>query len=163
MPKRFERHARGNFDWGTPGSRHDELARAVSDHPAGKAPGKKDPSLCKAAHWKGPHQPELRMQVYSWRRTVGCGWALSWRRKGDELSWHCAHEEVCTGCGKVLRIGISGQECPDFHPITDGERTAIEAKRAEDEARIAAARAQSRWQPKPVVTGRQGYRKKRSA
>ena len=73
MPKRFERHARTAWEWGTPGSRRDELARAVSE-PAGKAPGKKDKSLCKAAHWKGPHQPELRILERGWRRT----WPMNW-------------------------------------------------------------------------------------
>lgn len=160
MPKRFERHARSAWEWGTPGSRRDELARAVGE-PAGKAPGKKDRNLCKAAHWKAPHQPQLRLQEFGWRRTVGCKWAVSWHSKDGEPSWHCAHEEFCSGCGKVLRPGIGDEECPDFHPVTDAEREAIKAERAEHEARVAALRARNRWQPKPPVTGKQGYRRKR--
>ena len=163
MPRRFERHARSAWEWGTPGSRSAELARAVSDDPAGKAPpGKKNRDLCKAAHWRGPHQPELRMREYGWRRAAVCLWAVSWRSRDGEPSWHCGHEEVCTGCGKVLRLRIEDAECPGFHPITDAEREAIEAKRAEHEARVAAARARSRRQPKPPVTGKQGFRRKRN-
>jgi hypothetical protein len=133
----------------------------VKDDPAAKAPGKKDRDLCKAAHWKAPHQPRLRMQVLGWRRTVGCKWGASWRSKDGEPSWHCAHEEACSGCGKVLRLSIGAEECPGFHPITAGERAAIEAKRAEDAARAAAARARSRRQPRPPITGKQGFRRKR--
>jgi len=160
MPKRFERHARTAWEWGTPGSRRDEVARAVNE-PAAKAPGKKDRNLCKAAHWKGPHQPELRMQTFGWRRTASCKWAVSWRSKDGEPLWHCAHEEFCSGCGKVLRTGIGDEECPGFHPVTDDERAAIEAERAEHEVRVADVRARNHWQPKPPVTGKQGYRRKR--
>lgn len=162
MPSQFERHARSKWEWGTSGSRNNELARAVRDDPAKKAaPGKKDPSLCKTAHWKGPHQPELRLLTFGWRRAMGCRWAVSWRSK-KEPSWDCNHEEVCSGCGKILRISIDKEECPDFHPITADERAAIAAKQAEDEARIAAAVAKNpnRWR-KPVITGPQGYRRNR--
>lgn len=161
MPKRLERHARSSWEWGTPGSRHDDLARAVQDDPAKKTPpGKKDPSLCKAAHWKGPHQPELRMLTFGWHRDRPCEWAISWRSRNGEPIWHCNHEEVCSGCGKVLRVGISDEECPDFHPITADEQAAIEAKQAENDARIA---SQPWRRHKPVITGPQGYRKKRGA
>jgi hypothetical protein len=162
MPKRFERHGRSSWEWGTPGSRHDELTRAVKDDPAKKVPpGKKNPSLCKATHWKGSHQPELRLHALGWRRPVTCQWDISWRSKNGEPSWHCNHDEVCAGCGKVLRISISEQECPDFHPITSDERAAIEAKQAENDARMAAAvtKHPGRWR-KPVITGPQGYRRK---
>lgn len=163
MPKRFERHARTSWEWGTPGSRSNELARAVKDDPAKKAaPGKKDPSLCKATHWKGPHQPGLRLLTFGWRRPITCQWDISWHSKNDEPSWHCNHEEVCSGCGKVLRVGIKNEECPDFHPITTEERTAIEEKEAQNKARIAVAVAKhpGRWR-KPVITGPQGYRRNR--
>lgn len=162
VPKRFERHARSRWEWGAPGSRRGELARAVSDDAPGKAPGKKNGNLCKAAHWKGPHQPALRMRDFGWRRSASCKWAVSWLSKDGEPSWHCGHEEFCSGCGKVLRTGIDDGECPDFHPITDQGRAAIEAKRAEDEAQIAAARTRDRWQPKPAVTGPQGYRRRKA-
>ena len=166
MPKRFERHARSAWEWGTPGSRRDDLARAVTEQgipevaPEGRRPpGKKDPSLCKAVHWKGPHQPVLRMRQFGWRRAVSRKWAISWRSRDGEPSWHCAHEEFCSGCSKILRTGINAGECPAFHPITDAEREAIEAERAEDEARAAAVRARSRRQPKPPVT--KGFRRRR--
>jgi hypothetical protein len=163
MPDPFERHARSKWEWGAPGARSQERADAAHDDPARKrVPGKKDPALCKAVHWKGPHQPELRMREYGWRRTATCKWAISGWRKPGEPSWHCAHEEVCSGCGKILRANISDEECPGYHPITAAEIAAIEAKRAEEEARLAAA--QARWQPRRLpITGPQGYRKKRSA
>ena len=163
MPDPFDRHSRSKSEWGAPGARSQERAEAARDDPArSRTPGKKDPSLCKAAHWKGPHKPELRMQEYGWRRETACKWAISWREPG-EPSWHCNHEEACSGCGKILRTKISDEECPGYHPITDGEVAALEAKRAEDEARTAATRARSRWQQRPPITGPQGYRRRRSA
>ncbi|HEY1705536.1 MAG TPA: hypothetical protein VGG75_38110 [Trebonia sp.] len=157
MPKRFERHARSAWERGTPGSRRDEVARAVTE-PAAKAPGKKDRDLCKAAHWKGPHQPQLRMRVYPGPRPGRCQWSAGWRSNG-KLAWYCDHQEVCAGCGKVLRSWIGATECPDFHEVTAAERAVIEEKRAEAEAQVTAQR--SRWPRKPPVTGRQGYRRKR--
>ncbi len=173
MPDPFERRSRPNGCcegiYSQP-PRSQQRAAAVAD--AGnpevisegrRPPGKKDRSLCKAAHWKGPHQAELRIQEYGWRRTAGCRWAVSWRSKDGEPSWHCAHEEFCTGCGKILRTSITDGECPAFHPVTAAEREAVEAERAGHEARVAALRARNRWQPKPPPTGPQGYRRKRGA
>jgi len=162
MPGYLDRHARSKWEWGTPGARSQERADAARDDPARiRTPGKKDPSLCKAAHWKGPHKSQLRMQENGWRRETTCKWAIWWRKPG-EPSWCCNHEEVCAGCGKILRAGIGDEECPGYHLITADELAALEAKRIEDEARLA-ARPQSRWQQRPPITGPQGYRKRRSA
>lgn len=162
------RHARGKSDWGVNPSRLAARDAVVAEQshpevvPQGKRPpGKKDPSLCKAAHWKGPHQPVLRMQEYGWRRSTACKWGPSWPVPDGEPSWRCSHEEVCKGCGKVLRISIEAWECPDFHPVTDEERAAIEAERVEHEARVAELRERNHWKPRPVITGPQGYRRKR--
>jgi hypothetical protein len=163
MPDPFERRSRANGcceGWYSQPPRSQLRSDAIAAgerEPARKAPARKDPALCKAAHWKGPHQPELRLQQYGWR-PAACKWAFSWRKPG-EPSWCCSHEEVCSGCGKILRTGIDDAECPGYHPITDGERDALYARRREEQARIAEARAHGRWQPKPPVTGPQGYRR----
>jgi len=102
----------------------------------------------------------LRLRRYGWSRRSSCGWGLVWSRKERcrAAGWTCLHEEACTGCGKILRDRIPAAECPDFHPITAGERAAIDAERAAERA----AAARSRWQPKPPVTGPQGYRRPRA-
>jgi hypothetical protein len=157
MPDQHERHGRSKWEWGTPGARSQERAAAARDDPArSQVPGKKDSDLCKGAHWKAPHQPELQLRQPGWRRSRPCEWDISWRDP-DKPSWYCAHEEVCSGCGKILRTGIEADECPRYHPITDAERAALDVKRAERETRVAAARG--RWRPKPPITGPQGYRK----
>ena len=154
------RHARGKDDWGTQPGRSAQRAAAAVE-PEKRAPGKKDRDLCKAAHWKGLHQPELRMKSYGWPRKGICLWAVSWRSKNGEPVWHCGHEEYCSGCGKALRASIGDSECPGFREITDADLARIEAERAESEVRVAAARTRNRWRPRPAITGPQGFRRKR--
>lgn len=76
-----------------------------------RAPGKKDPSLCKAAHWKRPHQPEIKIRLVYGRQPT-CRWD-SWAPK-DQPFWFCFHQESCSGCGKTLRWQLPAEECPDF-------------------------------------------------
>lgn len=155
MPDPYERHGRGTgWDvWGPTPSRHQQRAAAAADDAVKPPPAKKDKDLCKAAHWKGPHQPQLRVREYSWRKTPRCRWGIFWRQ--PEPSWECSHEEVCAGCGKVLRISISKTECPDFHPITEAERDALEREIERWRERVASRR----YQRRPVIDGPQGYRK----
>lgn len=160
MPDPYERHARGGEYYDDQSSRSEQRRRAAAEALAKRPPGKKDPALCKAAHWKGPHKPEFRIRESGWRRSTGCGWGPSWRDPG-KVTWHCKHDELCSGCGKVLRTRIPDEECPDYHPLTLAELDAIEAKLAEERKRISAARIRSQWQPKPPVTGPQGYRRRR--
>jgi hypothetical protein len=161
MPDPFERHARSKWDWGAAGARSQERAGAVYDDPArARTPGRKDPSLCKAAHWKGPHQPQIRERQDGYHARE-CRWDAAWTR--DEPVWFCCHEEACTGCGKILRSRILRDECPDFQPITKEQHDAITAWIARRRDELAATRARSRRQPKPPITGPQGYRKRRSA
>lgn len=160
MPDPFERHGKSD-GWGPSPSRS-QLRRMAASDEVKRPAARKDPALCKAAHWKGPHQPELRVKQYGWSAKRECRYAISWRTD-DEVGWHCCHEEFCSGCGKILRGKISDGECPGWHPVTDAERAALEAERAEHEARVAAARARSRWRPKPPVDGPQSYRRKRGA
>jgi hypothetical protein len=162
MPDPFERRSRPNGcceDWYSQPSRSQLRSGAITADEGSRpkrAPGKKDPALCKAAHWKGPHVPGLIKNEPLFRRESPCRWDASWMADGPE--WFCYHEERCTGCGRVLRSRINREECPEFHPITDDELAAVEAeiKRHED---IIAARAARR----PVIDGPQGYRRKRSA
>src|ERR1700733_12244637 len=124
MPDPYERHARPNGygdDFAGRMSRRQARDAAAQEQlhpevvPQGKRPpGRKDPDLCKAAHWKGPHRPEIRVRANGWlggRRE--CGWGVSWRAGEMHHAWFCRHEEVCAGCGKTLRGSkISSGECP---------------------------------------------------
>jgi hypothetical protein len=162
MPDPFDRHSRaGRRDCAeSQPSRSRQRTGAAAEHlhpeivPQGKRPpAKKDPDLCKAAHWKGPHKPgPLQKRQPFWRRDTPCRWGTSW--SGEEPRWECWHEETCSGCGKVLRTGISGRECPEWHPMTDAERAAVDAK-IERHREFLAGRAGHR----PVITGPQGYRR----
>jgi predicted Fe-S protein YdhL (DUF1289 family) len=162
MPDPFERRSRPNgcceglYSQPSRSQLRSGAIAADVPGPAKKAPGKKDPALCKAAHWKGPHVPELRMRDFGWHVDIPCRWDVSWF--GDEPRWSCRHEEVCAGCGKVLRVGIGSEECPDWHPMTGAERLEVDAEIARHREHRAA-----RAERKPVITGPQGYRKRRSA
>jgi hypothetical protein len=156
MPNPYERHSRDRWEWGSPPGRSELKREAAEDDPVhAHTAGKKDKHLCKAAHWKGPHQPVLRVSLHPTKLTKReCKWNFSsWR--GDEVSWWCFHDEVCAGCQKVLRTHLGDRECPDYHDITPEEHAACEAQKAEREERLA-------WwerQRKPVITGPQGYRR----
>jgi hypothetical protein len=120
--------------------------------PEGKRPpAKKDPDLCKVVHWKGPHEPELRIREYSWRKTPTCHWRIYWPRL--DPVWACAHEKVCAGCGKVLTVFVPAEQCPDFHSITGAEELALEQEALRWAERLATRRR------RPVINGPQGYRK----
>lgn len=152
MPDPYERHGQPGDGWSRQPSRSQLRRMAATDGGTAKRPpGRKDPALCKAAHWKGPHRPEIRA---SKGMRPECRWDESWTRSG-ELAWRCIHEEVCADCGKLLRFSVGRDECPDFHPVTDAERARIEAS---------AARFQE-WKvrTRPVISGRQGYRKRKGA
>jgi hypothetical protein len=165
MPDPFERYSRANGcceGWDSQPSRSQLRTAAVTadeGQPAKKGRGKKDPALCKAAHWKGPHQPEFRIRDYGYRTHGVCEWRASWFK--EEPGWFCLHEETCAGCGKILRDRLPKQECPDFHPIAPQEKAAVEDKIAR-RSELTAARS-SRYKRKPVITGPQGYRKRKSA
>lgn len=180
MPDPYERHGQADDGWSGQPSRsqlrriaatEDGATSQAVDDPAvvaKRAPGKKDPALCKDTHWKEPHQAALRAKEFGWhdarwQRNSGCGWTLAWsvRKRRDVTGFRCIHEEVCTGCGKILRDRIPGQDCPDFRPITAEERAAIDAELERRKERAAEWRAQR--QPRPSITGPQGYRKRKGA
>jgi hypothetical protein len=154
VPDPFERHARPKDPSGWDGQNpRSARAAAANDDVPKRAPGKKDKNLCKAAHWKGPHTPELRMGPVYGRMGSRCGWGVSWHSSGP--AYLCYHEEVCTGCGKVMRISIGKEECPAYAPLTDERRAQIEQQLEESRLRRA------RWlgRRRPVIDGPQGYRK----
>jgi hypothetical protein len=160
VPDPYERHGRGDGRdaWGPVPSRSQARAAAAAEQvipevvPEGKRPpGKKDPDLCKAAHWKGPHQPKLYIRDSGWRKRR-CYWGNAWGR--DVPVWFCAHEEVCIGCGKVLHISIPAEQCPDYHAITEAEQAVLDEEVERWRQRRLARR-------QPVIDGPQGYRKRK--
>jgi hypothetical protein len=156
MPDPYERHSRNRWEWGSPPGRSEMNRDAAQDDPArAHTPGKKDKDLCKTAHWRGPHQPELRMMLNPFNlKKRECGWGARGWISEEEIHWYCYHDEICTGCGKVLRSFINKEECPGYHEITAEETAACEAERQRRrEFRV------SYQIRKPIITGPQGYRK----
>lgn len=154
MPDQFERHARNaDSGWaGNPGRKQSRAAAAADTAPK-RPPAKKDKNLCKAAHWKGPHTPELRTRQFGWRKGAKCGWGVSWG--GGKPAYFCHHEAFCTGCGKVTSTSIGFNDCPDSGPLADERRVQIELSIEQSRERLAAYRARRH----PVIDGPQGYRK----
>lgn len=159
MPDQFERHAKTKWEWGTRGARKQQRQAAADDDPLkDKVPGKKDPSRCKANNG-APHVVTLVRDTRYRHPQSGdkkCGWDVIWNnhRKDYEPGWFCSHEERCRCCGKRFRWSIPAEECPDYTPVVP---PAVYVEVAVYKNRRA------RWRPrKPVPTGPQGYRRKRS-
>jgi hypothetical protein len=152
VPDPYERHARTKDLSGWESQNPRSARRVAATEPEVKRPpAKKDPSLCKAQHWKGPHTPVFRIRQYG-RQKSTCKWGPNWGK--PEPRWHCAHEEVCSGCGKVLSVFVENR-CPDFHEITEGEQKQITEKIEQWALRRLA-------RPRPVIDGPQGYRKRKA-
>lgn len=164
MPGKLERHARSKWEWGLPGSRSAEVRTAAADdpEPAKRPPGRKDTRAWCRGKPGVEHVRRLVLHPSPFKRgKLDCGWAPSWRTPDGEYGacWSCDHREECARCGKILRDGILRSECPAY-PGTPGQRAAAEEKAAEIRERIAQRRP---WRRKPVITGPQGYRRKRQA
>lgn len=171
MPDPYDRHRRPG-KWGDyPSSqppRSQQVAAAAQEHlipeiirEGKRPPGKKDPDLCKGRHWKGPHTPEIELQANGWLagRQKECHWdILGWRSERKPY-WACRHVLICSGCGKDFgKCTVS--QCPLYHAITKTEQAGLDEQiRLHDE--WIAGMKPSRWRRKPVITGPQGYRKKR--
>lgn len=156
MPDPYERHSRSSWEWGSPGARSQERAAAAHDDPTrNRTPGKKDPGLCKGEHWKGPHRTEVLPRPYGRPTSRGCGWRASYG-KDQAPWWSCYHREICIGCQKDFGA-VSPQRCPLFHEITPADQKRIDVEVAAWEER----RKTWRSPRKPVITGPQGYRKKK--
>lgn len=161
MPGQFERHARSKWEWGMPGPRSQEVQAAAADDPE---PPKRAPARKDTRHYcKGKpgveHVPHLVRHPLFWRRDdPGCRWQASWttRDGGYAACWACDHREECERCGKVLRDHIPAAECPAYPGIPE-DRAAAEEEALRIRERVAGR--QSRW--KPVITGPQGYRRRR--
>jgi len=149
-------------NWGPVRGRAAETASAVASDPdpSKRPPGRKDTrSWCRGKAGV-PHQPVIVFRpTWTRRPQPACEWAADWI--GEQVRWHCHHEEHCGPCGKILRTRIADEECPDY----PGDP----AQRAEAEREAAAypeqwrAWAQRHGRPKPVIDGPQKYRRKRSA
>jgi hypothetical protein len=155
MPDPYERHSRpGRSDYADSQPSRSSAKAAAAQEPQGKRPpGKKNPDLCKAQHWKSGHTGELREVRQYRKKTPGCYWIPS--HTGMKPWWHCCHEKICSGCGKILQYGISPRECPFYHELTASELAAIEA----ETDRIRNLR---KGIMRPRITGPQGYRKKKN-
>ena len=159
MPGQRGRHARSRWEWGTPGSRSDELRRAVDDDPAGKSPGRKDPSRCKGNHG-GPHVPVIALHHETPEDELRsrCRWSPVWSReeKTCVAGWHCEHENRCAKCGLILERFAGRDRCP-VYPGADQQKAVAEREASEQNER----RRMMAPRRKPVINGPQGYRRKR--
>jgi hypothetical protein len=154
VPDPYERHARAKDSSGWENqSPRSARAAAAAEPVAKRPPARKDPDLCKATHWKAPHEPKFVLREHSWKRT-GCRWSISWTRVYPE--WFCLHEKRCAGCGKVLSVFVGQDQCPDFHEMTAEEQLELDRD---------VEKMQERWRArgwrKPVIDGPQGYRKQK--
>ena len=170
MPRRLERHARGKGVWDSAPSRSAELqqaARADPD-PAKRSPARKDTrSWCKG---KAGREHVLHLVLVpdrlSWRagKAQVCEWASAWGIDGQEyrLGWACRHREECAACGRIFRehYDLKGEECPAY-PGDPGQRAEAQAEVGRDQEQCASwPAAAPRWR-RPVITGPQGYRRRR--
>jgi hypothetical protein len=139
--------------WGSFPSRSQERAQAGAE-PERNAPGKKDrQGHCKPLN--GPHDWIITNSAWEVRRIKACGWSLYYREA--RIWWQCRHQESCAGCGKIAHRHVEPSQCPDYHEITTGEQEALDAQIARREIE----RASWKRARRPVITGRQGYRKKK--
>jgi hypothetical protein len=154
MPDPYDRHARPGKWWGYYGgqpARTQTRARAAKEPDGKRPPGKKDPDLCKGQHWKSTHTPEIGLGKTRYK-TV-CGWRVDYK---DETYWFCLHVLTCSGCGKDFG-GVFMKQCPLYHDVTPAEQAWIGKEIEERKER----RARWKIHHRPVITGPQGYRKKR--
>jgi len=164
VPNQFERHAKSDDGWNEPGSRHDELLRAINDDPAAKPPpGKKDPARCKGNHGDS-HEPVVQFRYGNTPQECNgryqCRYTVKWNLKEHKLvpGWNCNHQLACDKCGKIFSIILGRDRCPvypgDTEQLADIER--------QIEERNELRRTSPTWNKrKPVITGPQGYRRKR--
>jgi len=161
MPDPYERHGRaGAWDWDANQLSRSQARQAAAEHdqgePVKRPPAKKDKDLCKALHWQ-PHKPVLVADKWTSRWKAGCGWGIPyWSRDMDYTpQWQCRHREVCAGCGKRIADWITPRRCPSYHEITKAEKIILDAQQEQAVAR----RARWRRATRPVIKGKQGYRK----
>jgi len=156
--------------WGPVRARSAGTASAIAadPEPAKGAPGRKDTrSWCRGKPGV-PHQPVIIIGKGDTGHS--CEWVpendYRLLRRGEDgwsVGWLCWHREECSRCGRILRERwqVGAAECPDCPGDPE--------QRAEAEREAAAypeqwrAWAQRHGRPKPVIDGKQGYRRKRKS
>ena len=166
MPRRFERHKRTKWEWGLPARSGEvrEAARADPD-PAKRAPARKDTkSWCRGKEGREHVLHLVLVPDYLSRRAKVCEWASAWSIDGQEyrLGWVCMHREECVNCGRIFRehYDLKGEECPAY-PGDAAQRAEAEAQVGRDEEQRASWLASRPHWRRPVITGPQGYRRRR--
>jgi hypothetical protein len=170
LPDPLDRHARPgkHASYGEePKLSRSQLRRIAAEtdggtDPAKKAPGKKDPAMCKGTHWKEPHPAVLRIRTFPWQKNPAtCGWWITYKAGQMVTVYHCLHRETCGLCEKILRNRLPPEQCPGFHAITTAEQAAIDAEITRREEAAATRAVKYPRLRKPVITGPQGYRKRK--
>jgi hypothetical protein len=164
MPRRFERHKRGTQYWDAQPARSDEVrqAAAADPEPVKRPPGRKDTrTFCKGK--RGVEHVLSLVLAHDYFTGGGkvCEWSPGIFSSHDgtfPVKWACRHREICQRCGKVLRESwqLARDECPAY-PGSEEQRAGAVAEAAAMNERYQA------WsqRAKPVVTGRQSYRRRR--
>lgn len=156
------------YRWGPVQSRAAEQSAAMTET-VKRPPGRKDTRQWCRGKVGREHQPQIGLSTDGWSRH-DCEWVsrYDWRgiRRGEpedsvqSVRWACGHCERCSACGRVLRpLGeLLTEECPAY-PGTEGQRAQAERDGAEHLAWLLSLGHYQ--QRRPVITGRQGYRRRR--
>lgn len=84
------------------------------------------------------HQPVIKLDKF-WERqqrldpAKRCRWSMwviAGRPVDDRLYWHCLHQELCSGCGKILNWRLEPAQCPETRPAPI-EFAALQCKRCQ--------------------------------
>ena len=144
--------------WGPVRGRGAEVSAAVASDPE---PPKRPPGRKNTRDWCRGKESRAHVPVIVFRPPVfrrhpprTCEWGHGLIR--EEIGWQCHHEEHCRSCGKILRSRLAVDECPGY-PGSAEQKAAAQAQLEAVLAGVAAWRARRR----PVITGPQGYRRKR--
>lgn len=166
MPQPHTRHARpsGWDSYESQPSRSSEVRAAIAEDDPEPVRGKAIPwpsGKCKR-NGGGAHSAvvQVRNDYFTARNGANCGWRLGWTYNREtglrNIYYACWHETVCQLCGKILVHSMDKGSCP------------LAAEREDERERVAAEAAANRppsrnnWRRRPVITGPQGYRRKRS-
>jgi hypothetical protein len=163
------RHARSKWEWGTPPSRSAERSQAAAEdvrEPAKRAPARKDTRAWCRGKAGVEHVPVIAVDHTAphFGTSPRCEWKALWDWKADayHVGWTCPHHEICDVCKKVLRDRwtVPSRECPAY-PGDPAQRAAVEASIPELERQQQERLARRRMPRKPVITGPQGFRRRR--